>query len=165
MGKRRAGMPGRTSPEHHARLEGAAAGGREEGPAPSGDTPRCQGCGRCGAARGWQGAGLGHRGVGVSRRLLPPFSCHPLHPLRPTGATPGSCPHLATAAQAEGEELLRDRDAGGEEAGKRGPLVRCTPTGTTAMAGQSLTRSSRVPAPCGVPVPVEPSRAPRCWTA
>lgn len=123
--------------EHRARLEGppagrqgAAAGGQEEGPASSGWHPEVLGLRamQCGSVlpregeeqgwgmREWVQAGAFCRPSLVTRAWLAP------RPLRSTGAAPGSWPHLATTTKVKGEELLRERDAGGgEEAGRGGP--------------------------------------------
>lgn len=115
--------------EHHACLEGppagrwgAAAGGWEEGPASSQWHPEVQGLRtmQCGVVPPGEGE---EQGWGTREQARAGTFCHPSlitraqlapHPLRSTG----SWLHLATATEAKGEELLRERDAGrGEEAG------------------------------------------------
>lgn len=143
--------------EHRACLEGppasrrgAAAGSWEEGPASSGWHPEVQGlwARQCGVVPPGEGE---ERGWGTRQRVLAGPFCRPSlvtqawlapRPLRSTGAASGSWLHLATATEAKGEELLRDRDAGGgEEAGQGAPRRAAPQTGTTAMAGQFLTHS------------------------
>lgn len=134
--------------EHHARLKGslagrrgAAAGGREEDPASSGWHPKVPV-----SPGGRRGAGLRHEGAGASRCLLPPFPCHPGSACTESLQVNWSCTReLATSChhrRSKGRGAAqRGMLEGGEEAGQGGPPVRCTPAGTTAMAGQSLTRS------------------------
>lgn len=150
--------------------QGAAAGGREEGPASSGWHPEVPGdaVGRD-AARGRRGAGLGHEGAGASRRLLPPFPCHPgsAGTVSPQAnrsraeelAAP--CHHRRSKGRGAAQREGCWGGEGGRRLGRGGPQRTCTPTGTTAMAGQPGTAAAGVPCPGGVPVPGRATREPR----
>lgn len=124
--------------EHRARLKGppagrrgAAAGGREEGPASSGWHPEVPGLRA--VQRGAVPPGEGEEQRWGARERVPAgaFCCPSLvaqaqlapRPLRSTGTAPGSWLHLATTTEAKGEELLREGcwGGGGEEAGQGGP--------------------------------------------
>lgn len=156
-------MPSWTSPEHHARLEGAAAGGREEGPASSGGHPEVPGLRamRCclGMARSRAGAqGNGCEQAPSAALLLSPG----LH------CVPSGQPEPHRGAARVLPPPLKQRERSCSETGmlegrrlRRGGPWRAAPRQALELWQGSLTRRGRVPGPCGVPVPVEPSRATR----
>jgi len=92
---------------------------------PPGGTPRCRGCRQCSVAWCHPGKARSRAGARGSRCKQAPSAALVTQaqltpcPHRSTRAAPGSWPHLATATEAKGEELLRERDPGErEEAGK-----------------------------------------------
>lgn len=127
-----------------------------------------------GAAWGRRGAGLGHKGAGATRCLLLPFPCHPGLAYTTSPWVNRSCAgELATSChcrQSKGRGAAQGGGCwkgGGSWAG--GPPECCTPTGTTAMAGQSLPCSGwgalSLWCPHASSAWQSHPRAPRWWTA
>lgn len=91
---------------------------------------------------------MGREGAGAGRRLLLPFPCRPGSACTPspqvnwncTGKLAASCHHHRSKGRGAAQRGMLG-GGGGRRLGRGGPPAHCTLTGTTAMAGQSLTRS------------------------